>query len=162
MVNKNEPCSICEEYIEGVICDKDKCPVGEMKKENERLQALVDEMSGYFPTCIGCEGKTTLGERADKCVYLVDDTEYCAKRGIRNIANIMKKNEALKAEIERLKKAIKVQDIMIEQQDYKIKSAKSEAIKEFAERLKAKCAFDRGFAVMSDDAIDNLVKEMTE
>ncbi len=37
-----------------------------------------------------------------------------------------------KAEIERLRKAITVQDIMIEQQDYKIKTAKSEAIKEFA------------------------------
>lgn len=33
-----EPCSICEEYIEGVICDKEKCPVGIMKKEVERLR----------------------------------------------------------------------------------------------------------------------------
>ena len=35
-----EPCSICEEYIEGVICDKDKCPVGIMKKELDRLHKL--------------------------------------------------------------------------------------------------------------------------
>lgn len=37
-MSKYEPCSICEEYIEGVICDKDKCPVAIMKKENERLK----------------------------------------------------------------------------------------------------------------------------
>lgn len=43
-----------------------------------------------------------------------------------------------KAEIERLQKAIKVQDIMIEQQDYKIKTAKSKARKEFAERFQEK------------------------
>lgn len=36
-----EPCSICEEYIEGVICDKDKCPVEIMKKEIERLKKLA-------------------------------------------------------------------------------------------------------------------------
>ena len=41
MSDKYEPCSICEEYIEGVICDKDKCPVGRMKKEFERLKAEI-------------------------------------------------------------------------------------------------------------------------
>ena len=40
--------------------------------------------------------------------------------------------------------------------------ARVTAIKEFAERLKTYCAIDRGFAVMPDDVIDNLVKEMTE
>lgn len=37
----NEPCGICEEFIEGVICDKDKCPVSIMKKENEKLKAAI-------------------------------------------------------------------------------------------------------------------------
>lgn len=68
----------------------------EQDVEIERLQALVDEMSGYFPTCIGCEGKTTLGERTDECVYLIGNTEYCAKKGIENIGRIMRENRELK------------------------------------------------------------------
>lgn len=38
MKSKYEPCSICEKYIEGVICDEYKCPVRKMKEENERLR----------------------------------------------------------------------------------------------------------------------------
>lgn len=38
MNNKYEPCSICEEYIEGVVCTQDKCPVAKMKVENDRLK----------------------------------------------------------------------------------------------------------------------------
>ena len=73
--------------------------------------------------------------------------------------------ERQKAEIERLKKAIKVQDIMIEQQDYKLKSTKSEAIKEFAERLKGyakelKIGDNIYLQVVGIGRIDNLVKEM--
>ena len=65
-----------------------------------------------------------------------------------------------KAEIERLQKAIKVQDIMVEQQDYKIKS-NSEAVKEFAERLKKvyanhlMCSFN-----VINNEIDNVLNEM--
>ena len=62
-----------------------------------------------------------------------------------------------KAEAERLQKAIKVQDIMIEQQDYKIEATKSEAIKEFAERIKAESYLNDGVFY-----IDKIVKEMTE
>ena len=76
-----------------------------------------------------------------------------------------------KAEIERLHKAIKVQDIMIEQQDYKLKTAKSEAIKEFAERLTDKICENvnksldnpNGYDYYPMDVyadIDNLLKEM--
>ena len=72
----------------------------------------------------------------------------------------------LKAEIERLQKAIKVQDIMIEQQDYKLKQAKSEAIKEFVKRLKENIyiVFEdtERMRVVQEVTIDNLVKEMTE
>lgn len=70
--------------------------INRQKAENERLQSLVDEMSDYFPACIGCEGKTTLGERTDECVYLIGNTEYCAKRGIENIGRIMRENHELK------------------------------------------------------------------
>lgn len=43
MVAKYEPCSICEEYIEGVACTKDQCPVAKMKAENERLEKRLEE-----------------------------------------------------------------------------------------------------------------------
>ena len=38
MEEKYEPCAICEEYIEGIICDKYECPVAKMKAEVERLE----------------------------------------------------------------------------------------------------------------------------
>ncbi len=38
MNTKYEPCSICEEYIKGVVCTQDQCPVAKMKAENERLR----------------------------------------------------------------------------------------------------------------------------
>lgn len=38
MDNKYEPCAICEEYIEGIICDKDQCPIAIMKTELEQLK----------------------------------------------------------------------------------------------------------------------------
>ena len=37
----NEPCSICEEYIADVQCDKSECPVFQMKAENEKLKKRV-------------------------------------------------------------------------------------------------------------------------
>ena len=40
MNNKYEPCSICEGYMEGVICDNDECPVAKMKAEIERLKSM--------------------------------------------------------------------------------------------------------------------------
>jgi hypothetical protein len=39
---------------------------------------------------------------------------------------------------------------------------RSEAIKEFAQRLKKETLFDSGWGVIQPDVIDNLVKEMTE
>ena len=41
----------------------------------------------------------------------------------------------LEAEVERLQKAVEVQEIMLSNQDYMIKKAKTEAVKEFAERV---------------------------
>ena len=70
----------------------------------------------------------------------VNSCDECPYKG--KMCNIILTRDALdlinrqKAEIEMLQKAIKVQDIMIEQQDYKLKQAKSEAIKEFAKRVK--------------------------
>lgn len=77
------------------------------KAEIERLKELVDTMGDYFPACIGCEGKTEFGERTDKCIYLIDTTNYCSQRGISNIMAIVNENRSLKAEIERLERANK-------------------------------------------------------
>lgn len=40
----NEPCSICEAYIEGVECENSGCPVYEMKQENKRLKRTVSSL----------------------------------------------------------------------------------------------------------------------
>ena len=72
--------------------------INRQKEEIKKLQDLVDEMMGFFPACIGCEGKTEIGERTDKCVYMLGDTTYCVKRGIENIYRIMKENELLKSD----------------------------------------------------------------
>lgn len=39
---------------------------------------------------------------------------------------------------------------------------RSEAIKEFAERVKKECLVDRGYEILQEGTIDHLVKEMTE
>lgn len=43
-----------------------------------------------------------------------------------------------------------------------INEIKSGAIKEFADRLKEECLVDRGYEILHEGTIDNLVKEMTE
>lgn len=68
----------------------------------EQLQELVHEMSNYFPCCNNCEGKTTIGERTDECIYEIDSTNYCTKRGLKNIVGIQKENEQLKVELEHI------------------------------------------------------------
>ena len=75
-----EPCSICEEYIEGVICDKGQCPVGKMKAENERLKTMHSEM------CIGLEvikknaykqfGKFLIDKSKKGILYAADIPDY--------------------------------------------------------------------------------------
>ena len=98
------------------------------------------------------------------CEYCPIGGSDCIQRSRNEAIDLINRQQA---EIERLHKAIKVQDIMIEQQDYKLKTAKSEAIKEFAERLTDRAdllktsGLDYRWAIWQDD-IDNLVKEMTE
>ena len=41
-------------------------------------------------------------------------------------------------------------------------NAKKEAVKEFAERMKKECLFDRGYEILQEGTIDHLVKEFTE
>lgn len=81
-------------------CDELQEEESRLKAEIERLQELVDDMGDYFPACINCEGKTEIGERIDKCVYLIDNTNYCTKRGIANIAAIRNENLSLKEQLQ--------------------------------------------------------------
>ena len=159
--------------------------INRQKAEIEQLQTLVNEMSDFFPACIGCEGKTTLGDRTDKCVYEIDNTNYCAKRGITNIAAIQKENRESKAEVERLKREL---DLVIEnsisaryphcvlcgngailtksleEYDELIADISAEAYKEFAERLKEEINVRTTFSKEQDKNvliyIDNILKEL--
>lgn len=77
-----------------------------------------------------------------------------------------------KAENARLGKAIQVQEIMLDNQDYAIKKARAEAIKEFAERVKeagvksVEVAFYGNgtetieFITLRTNLVDQIAKEM--
>jgi 7-keto-8-aminopelargonate synthetase-like enzyme len=111
-----------------------------------------------------CCNSTERGRCLNKCPYY-NYSASCTQSMINDALDLINRKDKriaeLQAENDRLQKAIKVQDIMIEQQDYKLKTAKSEAIKEFAERLKEK-AYINNYCVyvVTNDEIDNLVKEM--
>lgn len=38
------PCVICEEYMKGVMCRKQMCPVALMKAENKRLKEEISKL----------------------------------------------------------------------------------------------------------------------
>ncbi len=143
--------------------------LAEQKAENERLKELVDDMGDYFPACINCEGKTPLGERTDKCVYLIDNTNFCTKRGITNIIAISNENRKLKAENERLIKECGNQSTLWSKHFESIfesakETIKAEAYKEFAERLKEKGIKVIGYKtfhkIIPSNEIDNLLDEL--
>ena len=139
------------------VCARAYDEINRQKAEIEQLQTLVNEMGDYFPACIGCEGKTTLGERTDKCVYEIDNTNYCTKRGITNITSIITENRELKAEIERLKAEVKFSDYLEYEATNQIKA---EAIKGFADRLDdTKIKIGNDYVVYADN-ISVIKKEM--
>ena len=80
------------------------CEVALMKDATAWLKEqnrLISELSDNIPCCDNCEGKTTLGERTDKCVYEIegfDSVIYCAKRGVENCFGYRKKIEELEEE----------------------------------------------------------------
>ena len=115
-----------------------------LEAEKKELQELVDDMSDYFPACIDCEGKTEDGVRTDKCVFLIDKTNYCVKRGISNIVAIRKENAELKAENERLKELLDSS-----QERY------AEAYKECSEEIKSYYKETR-FAYEADNIIEDI------
>ena len=66
MIDKYEPCSICEEYIEGVICNKDKCPVAKMKAEFEKLRTDYGNMAQHALILIGNARAEAVKEFAER------------------------------------------------------------------------------------------------
>lgn len=136
-------------------------------RDNEIIKAL--ECCQVDESCKGCPSQRKFGKDAicphlnELAVDLINRQKAETEALKDDVEFLDKNNDELIRETERLQKAIKVQDIMIEQQDYKIKSAKAEARKEFAERLKEKVGFPKdtilGKLVYSDE-IDNLLAEM--
>lgn len=119
MNTKYEPCSICEQYIEGVVCTYDKCPVAKMKAEIEEHKSEISILK---------DSNKNLQE------LYQNEREKVAKS---------------KQKVIEIAKALK--------------TAKNEAIKEFAERLKKD--FKKSFYCNSKYVvveINNLMKEMTE
>ena len=62
---------------------RDKQLMLEAADRLEMLDERCTEFAGILPACEGCEGKTVLGERTDKCVYNIDDG-YCMDRARKN------------------------------------------------------------------------------
>ena len=145
-----------EEVLKLMLCDGDLqrsstisktlAYINRLEAEKKELQELVDDMGDYFPACIDCEGKTPLGERTDKCVYKLNNTNYCTKRGIATIFSIRNENRELKAENKRLKgisdnktKELLRYNASIEELHKKLETAKAEneELKEQNENLKS-------------------------
>ena len=119
--------------------------IDKLEAKYKELQELVNDMGGYFPACIECEGKTPLGERTDKCVYMLDNTNYCTKRGISNIVAIQKENRSLKAENERLSRITR----------NLVGEIKAEAYQECIEKLKEKTK-----GLIGQNFLDDFLKGM--
>lgn len=113
-------------------------------------------------------------EREDECKYCLscpmahcdldeDEELNCMEAVLKRAIDIINRQ---KAEIERLKNAPNVwKDIAHRETNY-VAQAKSEAIKEFAERLKEKAYLDGAVSISQELVvdvrdIDNLVEEMT-
>ena len=70
-----EPCSICEEYIAGVICDKDKCPVALMKNDFEKALKTIDGLLAGQKTLIE-EAKTAESEAIKEFVDKMEEKTF--------------------------------------------------------------------------------------
>ena len=100
----------------------------------------------------------------------ISDDPYCMSRIRQEAVDIIERQQAeierlnhiraeLSKEIDRLKEKAKgFQELWCEAEG-DIRTARAEAIEEFAERLKKEMSFGR---YIQADQIDNLVKEMTE
>ena len=94
---------------------------------------------------------------------LYNKTDHCVDMLAKNALDLIDRQQA---EIERLEKIRKADNNLITSLNKCYETAKAEAIKEFAEKLKEKCYedFQETDEMLSpyvtDDDIDNLLKEM--
>lgn len=141
MVAKYEPCSICEEYIEGVACTKDQCPVAKMKAENERLEKRLEEEKHA----------------------LFEQQAYTAKLQA-EIERLEGESNETFHKWEILAKSTK--DHYAELYEEAKGVVRAEAIKEFAERIEPKLAHNTDISAVGYQSviadIQSVVKEMTE
>lgn len=94
------------------------------------------------------------------------DNDYCKDVFSHQAVDLINRKDA---QIKKLEKIRQKQALFLEEergQKYElynvIKKTKSEAIKEFAERLKKEVLIDRGYEILQLGTIEYLVKEMTE
>lgn len=101
------------------------------------------------------------GQRAGRELWFekpVDVQDIDIKQFVEDVAFLKDFINRQKAEIEQLKEAYSVYE-----ETTGLKQVRAEAIKEFAERLKAEATLQHGgVTVVYGSCIDNLVKEMTE
>ena len=116
--------------------------------DNEIIKALKLCMSEHM----GCE---------DGCPYDTKKLTYsqCKLELSKDSIDLINRQ---RAEIERLRCSAIRNGKQIGSLIHHLEQSKSEAYREFAERLHQKCAVERGFAVMADDAIERTYKELTE
>ena len=89
MIDKYEPCSICEEYIEGVICNKDKCPVAKMKAELEKLRTDYGNMAQHALILIGNARAEAVKEFAERLKEELEGEYIKATNQLENAQNIV-------------------------------------------------------------------------
>lgn len=98
-------------------------------------------------TCVGCKREDNKFNTSDSCRYDL----------LKDVLDLINRQ---KAEIERLQEHIKHTNNVVKQV---VEDTKSEAIKEFAKRLKEEATVDDDSTWwVANIDIDNLVKEMTE
>ena len=107
-----------------------------------------------------CEGCHYYGyDRGEACMkQLIKEAYQAHLSDERALENQLRKIKEIKAEIERLKIRNKTLSAITRNYDWKFAKVKSEAIKEFAERVKNEC--ESGWLEIRESDFDNLVKEM--
>ena len=116
--------------------------------DNEIIKAL-ECCAKFEDICLTSCPMNNIYNNPAKCLFTLSN----------NALNLINRQ---KAEIERLEKGLmqcKLEKEMLYHVGMEIKTV---SIKEFAERLKKERLIDRGYEILSEGTIDNLVKEMTE
>lgn len=113
--------------------------------DNEIIKAL-ECLSGV---CIPCK----------RCAYRKIGYPKCKTQAALDALNLINRQ---KAEIGTLEKAIKVQEIMLDNQDYMIKKAKAKAVKDFLIRLTMHFASYRGKDTITIKDMFQIIQKIAE